>query len=116
MGRDRRRYPRVGVAMDVSVEAAGIQWQRKTVDLSPYGVKVAMPVTLRPETGVKVRLSLPDGGSPLSLAGRVVRTDPDGLAICFVDLRALTFARLKEFVDALLVSLSKGPARPDLGV
>lgn len=116
MGQDRRRYPRVGVALDASVEAAGIQWRRKTVDLSPYGVKVAMPVKLRPEMSVAVRLPLPDGRSPLSLAGRVVRTDPDGIAISFVGLQALAFARLKEFVDGLLVSLSNGAARPDLSV
>jgi len=29
MGRDRRRYPRVGVVLDVIVEAEGMIWRRE---------------------------------------------------------------------------------------
>ncbi len=114
MGRDRRRYPRVGVALDTSVEALGIQWQAKTVDLSPYGVKVGVPATwlnLPPGTRADLRLALPDGESPMALTAHVVRTDPDGVALNFVDLEAQRFARLKGLVDSLLQNCSGGPAR-----
>ena len=117
MGRDRRRYPRVGIELDFTLEASGIRWQGKTVDLSPYGVKVALPANwgrLRPGTPVEVGLALPDGGSLLTLTGWVVRTDEGGIALNFVHQRALLFARLKEFVDSLLRSVSNGPAH--LGV
>ena len=113
MGRDRRRYPRVGVGLDISVDAAGSQWQAKTVDLSPYGVKVALPansLSLAPGTKVRLQLAIPDENPALSLTGSVVRSDPDGIALAFVNQGALYFARLKEFVDSLLEGLSNGPA------
>ncbi len=109
MGQDRRRYPRVGLELDFTLEASGIQWKGKTVDLSPYGVKVALPANwgrLRPGTSVELGLALPDGGSPLTLTGWVVRTDEDSIALNFVHQRALPFARLKEFVDSLLRSVT----------
>lgn len=120
MGRDRRRYPRVGVALDISVEAAGRRWDAKTVDLSPYGVKVALPpnggIKLPPGTTIQLRLLLPDGGSPLALTARVVRTDRDGIALCFEHLEAGYFERLKAAVDSLLGRLAEGPARLEVSV
>lgn len=105
MGRDRRRYLRVDVALNISVEALGTEWQAKTVDLSPCGVKVALPAhwaTLPPGTSVDVRLALPDGESPLALTAHVIRIDLDGVALDFHDLDARHFARLKGFVDSAL--------------
>ena len=119
MGQDRRRYRRIGVALDCTVEAGGTEWQGRTVDLSPYGLKVALPpdpVTLPPGTSVELRLALPSGGSPLSLTASVVRVDPDGVALNFVNQGALHFARLKELVDSLLQSLSDSPACLDVSV
>ena len=105
MGQDRRRHPRVDVSLDISVEVLGTQWQAKTVDLSPCGVKVALPAhwaTLPPGTSVDVRLALPDGESPLALTAHVVRIDLDGVALNFQDLEAGHFERLKGFVDSAL--------------
>lgn len=119
VGKDRRRYPRVGVQLEVSLEAFGIRWQGKTVDLSPYGVKVALPptpVTLPVETSVELRLALSGGDSPLSLRASVVRVDPDGVALNFVNQGAVPFARLKDLVDSLLHDLSNSPARLDVSV
>lgn len=119
MGQDRRRYARVGVALDFTVEVAGTQWRGKTLDLSPYGVKLALAanaVTLSPGTKVGLRLALPGGDSPLSLTARVVRADADGLALCFVNLGAFSFARLRTLVDSLLGSLSDGSARLEVTV
>jgi hypothetical protein len=113
MGRDRRRYPRVGVGLDITVDAAGGQWQAKTVDLSPHGVKIAMPATssgLRPGTKVQLQLAVSDQKPALSLTASVVRSDPDGIALDFINPGALCFARLKEFVDSLLQGTSNGPA------
>ena len=119
MGRDRRRYPRVGVALDISIEAAGRRWDAKTVDLSPYGVKVALPankIKLPPGTTIQLRLILPDGESPLALTARVVRPDRDGIALCFEHLEAGYFERLKAVVDSLLEHLADGPARLEVSV
>jgi hypothetical protein len=99
--------------MDIRVEAAGRRWEAKTVDVSPYGVKVALPtngVKLPSGTAIQLRLVLPEGDSPLALTARVVRTDRDGIALCFEDLDAGHFERLKALVDSLLEHLSEGPA------
>jgi hypothetical protein len=112
MGRDRRRYHRVGVALNVTVEAAGGQWSGKTADLSPYGVKVRVPTNAARVTRgamLRLRIALADGDAPLLLAASVVRTDRDGLALNFANLEDHHFERLKAFVDLLLESL---PPRP----
>ena len=119
MGRDRRRYPRVGVALDICVEALGTQWHAKTVDLSPRGVKVALPANLvefPPGTTAELRLALPDGRSPLAFTASVIRTDPDGTALKFDHLGDEHFQRLKDLVDSLLQNLSDGPARVGVSV
>lgn len=115
MGRDRRRYPRVGVALDAFVEVLGIHWQAKTVDVSPYGAKVALPtypVELPRGLMAELRLALADGDPPLAIRARVVRTDPDGIVLNFVNLGGVSFARLKNLADSLLGSLPIDPARP----
>ena len=119
MGQDRRRYPRVGVVLDITVEGAGGQWPGKTVDLSPYGVKVACPAhTGRLPRGASIQLwvALPDQEPPLSLTASVIRADRDGIALNFTDLEDHHFDRLKAFVDSLLANLSNGPARLELSV
>lgn len=119
VGKDRRRYPRVGVELEVSLDLSGIRWQGKTVDLSPYGVRVTLPpnpVTLPPGTRVELRLAFPGGDSPLLLTASVVRVDPNGVALNFLDQGALAFSRLKGLVDSLLHDLSSSPARLDVSV
>ena len=119
MGRDRRRYPRVGVTLGVIVDGAGALWQGKTVDLSPYGVKITLPpssVNLPPGTSVQLRLALADPEPPLSLTASVIRTDRDGVALNFVELGSEHFERLKKLVDSLIRGLSNGPARVGVSV
>lgn len=106
MGRDQRRYPRADVALDVSIETPNTHWKGKTLNLSPYGVKIesqVRPVTFSPGTSVQMWLHLGDQNPPLRLAASVVRADPDGLALSFVRLGAEEFQRLKAVVDSLLL-------------
>lgn len=106
MGQDRRRYPRAKVGLDVTLEAAGSQWEGKTVDLSPYGVKVttlAESVNLLPGTSIQVWLSPGGQAPPLSLGATVIRTDSDGVALNFDGLPDQQFQRLKELVGSFLV-------------
>jgi len=103
MGKDRRRYPRVGLELDVSLETSGIRWQGKTVVLSPYGAKVSLaphPVTLPPGRSVEARLALPGEDSPLSLMAQVLRVDPDGIALNFLTQGAPACERIKDLVDS----------------
>lgn len=122
MGDNRRRHPRANVNLDVEVEAAGDQWSGKTVNLSPYGVKVASAGdlgTLPPGARARVLLTLGDQEAPLSLSAKVVRADPDGVALNFDSPDERQFQRLKSFVDALLRQewgqLIKEPSEPSDG-
>ena len=104
--KDRRRYPRASVALDVTVEAGGNRWAARTVDLSPHGVKVMWPdASVKPSPGssVQVRFPVLDQHTPMSFAANVVRTDPDGVALTFPTLADQQFQRLKELVDSLLL-------------
>jgi hypothetical protein len=78
----------------------GSCWQGKTAGLSPHGVKVLLPtesICLPPDTRVQLRVLLPDQ-TLVSLTARVVRTEPDGLALEFVTLDEQQLRQLKEFV------------------
>lgn len=121
MDEDRRRYPRACRPLDVTVDASGRQRPGKTVNLSPYGAKVALSgpsVPLGSGVIVGLRLALPDGD--LSLGATVVRTDPDGIALNFGGVDPSQLKRLKDLVDSLLVQewrellseLQGGPSIP----
>lgn len=105
MAHDRRRYPRATVRLAVTLEAESSQWHAKTLNLSPYGVKVASVVQvqpLRPGSSVQLRVALPDQDTPLALPASVVRTDPDGVALKFESPGDSEFRRVKDLVDSLL--------------
>lgn len=105
MGHDRRRYPRATKAVAVTLEAGSRQWQAKSLNLSPYGVKVASldpSHALRPGSSVQLRMALPDQAAPLSFPASVVRTDPDGVALQFESPGDAEFRQIKALVDSLL--------------
>jgi len=90
------------VELDATVEATSSVWRGKTLNLSPYGAKIASPamsVNLPRGTSVKIRFPLPDQ-DPLSLIANVERMDPDGMALSFNGLGDQNFQRLKELVDS----------------
>ena len=100
---NRRRYPRVKVSFDVTLEdLLGRHWRGQSVDLSPFGLKVRSAATTR--TGATARLSFspPDGDPRISVLSVMVRSDPDGQAFAFINLTNSEFTRLKSFVDARL--------------
>ena len=104
MGRDRRRYPRVGVELEVSLETSGIRWKGKTVAVSPYGAKVSLephPLALPLGRSVEARLALPGEDSSLPLMAQVIRVDPDGIALNFPNQGTPPFERLKDLVVRL---------------
>lgn len=107
------------MALDVHVEGPSTRWMGKTVDLSPYGVKVALPpnlATVAPGTRLQLALDIADGSPLLSLAASVVRTDRDGIGLNFINLDKLAFERIKNLVDSLLGALSNGSGSPDVPV
>lgn len=106
MGRERRRYHRTTLGVDISLEVAGRQWQAKTINLSPYGAKVArLPNVGTLLDGTSVQLRLPAVGQepPLCLTANVERTESDGIALSFPALGDQQLQRLKDLVDSLLL-------------
>jgi len=105
MAGTRTRYPRLGVALDVTVEAGGTQWRGRMVDLSRDAVKVRWPAEsaqLQPGTNVRLRFALPDREFPFSVTASVARASAESTVLWFVDLEDEQFQRLKDLVDSLL--------------
>jgi len=105
MGGTRPRFPRLGVALDVTVEAGGTQWRGRIVDLSPDAVKVRWPAEaaqLQPGANVRLRFALLDREFPFWVTASVARTSPESTVLWFVDLEDQQFQRLKDLMDSLL--------------
>jgi len=97
---DLRRYPRVRVAWKVIVEAPGHRSKmRKTIDVSPYGMKVRLETPLPDGADARLSLSTPERRA-LQVNAIVWRTDPDGPVFVFVGLSQDLFAQLKLLIDS----------------
>lgn len=100
---NQRRYPRVGISLDVKVEQLDAPRARgRSVDLSPFGLKVCSGAEVAPGGTVRLSFSPPDGDPLISVLSLVVRKDTDGHAFTFVNLTNPDFLRLKKFVDSRL--------------
>ena len=100
---NQRRYPRVEVSLDVKVEQAAAGTSRgRSVDLSPFGVKLRSAGEVEPGGTVRLTFSPPDGDPLISVQSLLVRKDPDGYAFTFINLTNPDFLRLKRFVDSRL--------------
>ena len=105
MTETRPKYPRLGVALDVTVEAGGTQWRGRIINLSPDAVKIRWPgepAQLKPGTDVRLRFALPDREFPFWLAASVAQTSPQSTVLWFVDPDDQQFRRLKDLLDSLL--------------
>lgn len=100
---NQRRYPRVEVSLDVKVEQAAAGASRgRSVDLSPFGLKLRSAGEVEPDGTVRLTFSPPDGDPLISVQSLLVRKDPDGHAFTFINLTNPAFLRLKKFVDSRL--------------
>jgi DNA-binding response OmpR family regulator len=98
---ERRRAPRVRVAMPVEVREYGsVDWQTTSVDLSPGGIKV-LPVWAAPESAVKLSVALPDDDERLEIVSVLLRVDLDGYAFYFANLTEWQIQRLTQLIHRL---------------
>ena len=96
---ERRQAPRVPVNIPVSLrEYRGSGWDGTCIELSVTGMKVRTEGSLTVGTAVKCGFSLPDGGEPIDVISIVVRRDPTGTVLSFVNLPAHEQRRLGEIV------------------
>lgn len=79
----RRDAPRITAAFEVRYQAASAFMSDFSRDLSASGLFLQTDQPLAIGTELQLRLRVPGRFWPLTLQGRVVRRDPDGVAIAF---------------------------------
>lgn len=101
-GRDRRQSPRAEASFPVALrEYRGTAWDGTCVELSVTGMKVRMDATLPVGAAVKCTFT-PDGvGEPVEVISLVIRHDPSGTSLSFVNLPTHHHRRLGEVVRRL---------------
>ena len=77
------------VSQKGTVDAAG-----RVVEVSATGLRARLDTPLATGTAVRVSITLPDPGGPVEVIGLVVRADPDGAAVWFLDLAPAEAERL----------------------
>lgn len=97
---DLRRYPRARVAWKVIVNMPGNRPRmRKTVDVSPFGVKIRWDGRVADGVTARLRFSTPDR-FPFQVNAVVLRCDADGPVFVFVGITDAQITRMKLLVDS----------------
>ena len=98
----RRRAPRATRPIPVTIRVPrGPAGQGKTLDLSPFGARVATDMALRPGDTARLELQM-DDAEPLRLPSVVWSLADRGPIFVFVNLRTTEFDRLSQLVSRLL--------------
>jgi hypothetical protein len=97
---DLRRYPRTRVAWKVIVDMQGSRPRmRKTVDVSPFGVKIRWDGRVADGVTARLSFSTPDH-LPFQVNAVVLRCDADGPVFVFVGITEAEITRMKVLVDS----------------
>jgi hypothetical protein len=97
---DLRRYPRARVAWKVIVDMPGSRPRmRKTVDVSPFGVKIRWDGRVADGVTARLSFSTPDH-LPFQVNAVVLRSDADGPVFVFVGITDAEITRMKLLVDS----------------
>jgi len=79
---DRRQYPRTRVSWSIIVQAGSGRFLSRSLDISPFGMKIRTKERLKMGTPAQVEI-VPPEGPPLRVKATVWRVDADGLAFLF---------------------------------
>jgi c-di-GMP-binding flagellar brake protein YcgR len=99
----RRRAERVGIELPVQIEGHSGTTKGRTVDLSAVGARVATDNRLAPGDMVAVKLTPKDTRGPMRIRAVVWEVDARGAVLVFANLTVHDFARLRSYVESLLV-------------
>jgi hypothetical protein len=99
----RRRAERVGVELPVQIEGHAGTTGGHTLDLSAVGARVATRERLTPGDMVAVRITPNDSQGPMRIRAVVWEVDARGAVLVFASLAVNDFARLRAYIDSLLV-------------
>ena len=93
--RERRMTRRVPTSLPVRiVTEKGKVATGKAIEISATGLRARLDTALRAGAAVRVSITMPDGRGPLEVIALVVRADPDGAAVWFLDLAPVDAERL----------------------
>ncbi|OGK97486.1 MAG: hypothetical protein A3J45_09060 [Candidatus Rokubacteria bacterium RIFCSPHIGHO2_02_FULL_69_13] len=96
---DRRRTRRARVSLPVLIrEYRGVEHQATAVEVGRAGMKIQLSEDLAPRSAVKISFTLLDDGPALEAVALILRHDPDGYALTFVNLPERNAERLDELV------------------
>jgi PilZ domain len=99
----RRRAPRASRPLSVTIHAPrGAVGRGKTLDLSPFGARVATDMVLRPGDTARLELEADGDADPLRLPSVVWSMADRGPIFVFINLRPSEFDRLNRLVRRLL--------------
>jgi hypothetical protein len=100
----RRRAERVEVELPIHVEGHDIATEGHTVDLSAVGGRVITEASLTPGNLVALTLTPKDGQGPMSIRAVVWEVGARGSVLVFANLSTTDFARLRAYIDSLLLA------------
>jgi CheY-like chemotaxis protein len=103
--REARRYHRVKVNCNVSVECGQEQISGRTIDVSLGGMLLQVPYALPVGCAVQVTLEMRSGTPPLRVAARVVRTiGDDCMGLEIENARPEEAKKLQEFLLPVILA------------
>ncbi len=102
---ERRRGSRVPVTVRINYATVDSMFTEFTRNVNEGGVFIHTDDPLEVGEAVALQFTLPGTESPIKGCGRVVRSEPNGMAIEFDELEASARAT----IDALVGDLRNGP-------
>ncbi len=92
----RRRYPRLEFGIRIFEEK---DWMIR--DLNPLGcfIETSKPLPIDTELDLQFQIPLDSQYLPIEAKGAVRRSEPDGMAIEFIEMQPIYFAYLEKFVE-----------------
>ncbi len=98
---ERRESPRAPVTVRIEYETVDALFSEFTRNINEGGLFIATERPLDLEDRVQLQFELPGSEEPVKATGRVVRTEPRGMAIEFDGLDRASRDRINELVVQL---------------
>ena len=96
---NKRKYPRKTCLINASVRAAGPITTSYILDINPYGAYIETNEDLTVYQKIKLKFASPSNGQILSVDGRVIWTDSDGVGLKFDNLTPEQLEAIKSFSE-----------------
>jgi hypothetical protein len=98
MGQERRKRTRIPIRFEVRIIVDGQDYPAQTKNLSLKGILLTTEQLFTPEQLCQVILTL-SNDIVLTMAGKIIRSDPEATAIDFVSMDEDSFFHLRRIVE-----------------